>query len=202
MIYISFYFYLFVAVLLGIYYTMPLRYRWICLLLGSLAFYYRLSQKGFGIFAVTLLLSYFMGIFLEYMQETEKNPHVKKWIPVAFALLISLPLILTKHGDFVLKSLLHKASYPWVVPLGLSFYTMQTIAYLVDISKGKIKAQKNPGKYILFVCFFPQIVQGPIPRYQELSATLYEGHPFNEREFCRAFHALWHVDCLEPLDFL
>ncbi len=73
MIYISFYFYLFVAVLLGIYYTMPLRYRWICLLLGSLAFYYRLSQKGFGIFAVTLLLSYFMGIFLEYMQETEKK---------------------------------------------------------------------------------------------------------------------------------
>ncbi len=202
MIYISFYFYLFVAVLLGIYYAMPLRYRWICLLLGSLAFYYRLSQKGFGIFAVTLLLSYFMGIFLEYMQETEKNPQVKKWIPVAFALLISLPLILTKHGDFVLKSLLHKASYPWIVPLGLSFYTMQTIAYLVDISKGKIKAQKNPGKYILFVCFFPQIVQGPIPRYQELSATLYEGHPFNEREFCRAFHALWHVHCLEPLDFL
>lgn len=153
MIYISFYFYLFVAVLLGIYYAMPLRYRWICLLLGSLAFYYRLSQKGFGIFAVTLLLSYFMGIFLEYMQETEKNPHVKKWIPVAFALLISLPLILTKHGDFVLKSLLHKASYPWIVPLGLSFYTMQTIAYLVDISKGKIKAQKNPGKYILFSLF-------------------------------------------------
>lgn len=59
-----------------------------------------------------------------------------------------------------------------------------------------------PKREILFVCFFPQIVQGPIPRYQELSATLYEGHPFNEREFCRAFHALWHVHCLEPLDFL
>ena len=59
-----------------------------------------------------------------------------------------------------------------------------------------------PKREILFVCFFPQIVQGPIPRYQELSATLYEGHPFNEGEFCRAFHALWHVDCLEPLDFL
>ena len=101
-----------------------------------------------------------------------------------------VPLVVTKNGDFVLKSLLHRKSYPWIVPVGMSFYTLQMISYLVDIFRGKIKAQRNLGKFALFVTFFPQVVQGPIPRYEQLGNQLYEGHPFEEKEFCKGLQLI------------
>lgn len=64
---------------------------------------------------------------------------------------------------------------------------MQIIAYLVDVYKGKITAQHNLFKYALFVSFFPQILQGPIPRYEQLEGQLATGHKFDEVEFTKGF---------------
>lgn len=64
---------------------------------------------------------------------------------------------------------------------------MQIIAYLVDVYKGKISAQHNLLKYVLFVSFFPQILQGPIPRYEQLEHQLVTGHRFDEVEFTNGF---------------
>lgn len=64
---------------------------------------------------------------------------------------------------------------------------MQIIAYLVDVYKGKISAQHNLLKYVLFVSFFPQILQGPIPRYEQLEHQLVTGHRFDEVEFTKGF---------------
>lgn len=69
-----------------------------------------------------------------------------------------------------------------LLPMGISFYTFQAIGYLLDVYWGKIEAQKNFLKYMLFLAFFPQLVQGPISRYDSLSKTLYEQHPFDKRE--------------------
>ena len=66
-----------------------------------------------------------------------------------------------------------------VIPMGISFYTFQSMGYLIDVYNGKFEAQKNIFKFALFVSFFPQLVQGPISRYADLSATLYEEHRFN-----------------------
>ena len=66
-----------------------------------------------------------------------------------------------------------------VIPMGISFYTFQSMGYLIDVYNGKFEAQKNPLKFALFVSFFPQLVQGPISRYADLSQTLYEEHRFN-----------------------
>ena len=63
--------------------------------------------------------------------------------------------------------------------MGISFYTLQVIAYCVDVYKGKAEAQSNFFKYLLFVSFFPQILQGPIPRYNQLKEQLFEGHTFD-----------------------
>ena len=71
-----------------------------------------------------------------------------------------------------------------LLPLGISFYTLQAIAYMVDIYRGKIRADRNVLKFVLFMSFFPQIVQGPIPRHAQLAGQLYEGHKFDYREFC------------------
>ena len=72
-----------------------------------------------------------------------------------------------------------------LLPLGISFYTFQSMGYLIDVYWEKVEAQRNIGKFALFVSFFPQIVQGPISVYDQLAHQLYEPHEFS---FTRCKH--------------
>ncbi len=72
------------------------------------------------------------------------------------------------------------------LPLGISFYTFQSMGYLLDVYNEKVEAEKNLGKFALFVSFFPQIIQGPISIYSQLAKQLYEPHDF---DFTRFKHA-------------
>ena len=74
-----------------------------------------------------------------------------------------------------------------LLPLGISFYTFQSMGYIVDVYRGKTPAERNPFKFALFVSFFPQIVQGPIGIYDSLAHQLYEPHSF---DFTRFKHGL------------
>lgn len=65
-----------------------------------------------------------------------------------------------------------------LLPLGISFYTLQSVGYVVDVYRGKYKPDSNLPKFALFMSFFPQIVQGPIARYDQLAHQLYEQHHF------------------------
>ncbi len=69
------------------------------------------------------------------------------------------------------------------LPLGISFYTFQSMGYIVDVYREKTAAEKNPLKLALFVSFFPQIIQGPISIYDQLAAQLYEPHSFDFTRF-------------------
>lgn len=62
--------------------------------------------------------------------------------------------------------------WDFVMPLGLSFFTFQSMGYVIDVYRGKYEAQRNPARYALFVSFFPQMVQGPIGRYDALAPQL------------------------------
>ena len=70
-----------------------------------------------------------------------------------------------------------------LMPLGISFYTFQTMGYVVDVYREKTPAQRNPLKLLLFVSFFPQIIQGPISVYDQLAGQLFEGHSFDFTRF-------------------
>lgn len=70
----------------------------------------------------------------------------------------------------------------FIVPLGISFYTFQSLGYLLDVYWDKCKVQRNYFRFLLFVSFFPQLIQGPISRYETLSRTLYGEHPFDWRQ--------------------
>jgi len=69
-----------------------------------------------------------------------------------------------------------------VLPMGISFYTFQTMGYIIDVYRGKFAAEKNVFRLALFVSFFPQLVQGPISRYDDLAQTLYQEHDFDKRQ--------------------
>ena len=99
-------------------------------------------------------------------------------------------LVVLKYSSFVIANInlakltfFHSIDFiripSWVLPLGLSFYTFQSMGYVIDLFYHRIKAERNPLKLALFVSFFPQIVQGPIGRYGELADTLYGGGSFD-----------------------
>ena len=71
------------------------------------------------------------------------------------------------------------------LPLGISFYTFQSMGYIVDVYREKVEPQRNPFKFLLFVSFFPQIIQGPISNYTQLAHQLFDGHDF---DFTRCKH--------------
>ena len=78
------------------------------------------------------------------------------------------------------------------LPMGISFYTFQAIGYLVDVYRGVVEPERNPFQFALFVSFFPQLVQGPISRFKDLSETLYARHPFDPQIVARGLQrVLW-----------
>ena len=79
-----------------------------------------------------------------------------------------------------------------LIPLGISFYTFQSAAYIIDLYRSKIEADSSLPRFALFLSFFPQIVQGPIARYDQLAGQLYEGHSFSYTNFTHGMQLiLW-----------
>ena len=109
-----------------------------------------------------------------------------------FCLLFNLGILaVVKYTNFAIanvNSLLHLfgsgktlSFVNLILPMGISFYTFQSMGYLIDVYQGKYQAERNPFKFALFVSFFPQLVQGPISRFDDLSKSLFEAHKADYR---------------------
>lgn len=184
MAFVSFTFYIFLAVVVLAYYLVPCRWRWTTLLVGSLGFYLYLSDGSLarlGILVGSALICWFLALL------QRQTPGLKRlWLGVALAA-SALPLLLLKEAPFFLSRGGQTLPQWLAAPVGFSFYTLQLIAYTVDVYRAQTDPQKNFFKFLLFVSFFPQIIQGPIPRYNQLAPQLLEGHRFEERTFVRGF---------------
>lgn len=123
-------------------------------------------------------------------RKKNRTKHQKRIILVIAMLINFGVLAVLKYGGFItgnITAILNKigidktvyALSNYVMPLGLSFFTFQSISYVIDIYQGKYRAEKNPFKICLFVSFFPQIMQGPIGRFDKLKTTLFAGNQFN-----------------------
>ena len=134
----------------------------------------------------------------EWDRETKKKyknkVKVQKRLVMAFALVLNFGVLaFLKYFNFFAGSLNDilgnfgiNFSIPTLalfLPLGISFYTFQSMGYIVDVYREKTAAEKNPLKFMLFVSFFPQIVQGPISIYDQLAHQLYEPHSFDFTRF-------------------
>ncbi|MBQ7744259.1 MAG: MBOAT family protein [Ruminococcus sp.] len=134
----------------------------------------------------------------EWDRETKKKyknkVKVQKRLVMAFALVLNFGILaFLKYFNFFAGSLNDilgnfgiNFSIPTLalfLPLGISFYTFQSMGYIVDVYREKTAAEKNPLKFMLFVSFFPQIVQGPISIYDQLAHQLYELHRFDFTRF-------------------
>ncbi len=151
----------FMAILFLIYYIVPAKFRWMVLLAGNGYFYYQTGYKSFLFMIGTIILSYTFGILIE---KTGKKSYIM-WLAVLFVVSILV----------VMRTSLGKT----IAPVGLSFYSMITLGYCIDVHRGSVKAQRNIFKYALFVSFFPHVIQGPFSDYNELSSQLFAEHKFD-----------------------
>lgn len=172
--FLSLTFAIFLIITAGVYYIVPKKARWGVLLLASLLFYVWSVPYLIVYLLFSAATTYFYG---RYVQAHKKHGRGLLFAVIGVNLFILLGLkfypLCQARFDFPAWKLL--------MPMGISFYTLQVIAYCIDVWRGKTEAQESFLKYLLFVSFFPQILQGPIPRYEQLKDQLYEGHTFDYR---------------------
>jgi alginate O-acetyltransferase complex protein AlgI len=174
MLFNSFEFLFFFAFVTSAYFALPHRWRWLLLLVASCAFYMRFVPVYILILLATIVVDYFAGIWIE----DATDPSRKRHFVVLSAVSVCVILFVFKYFNFVNENLAGLAraldwNYPiaalqLVLPIGLSFHTFQSLSYVLEVSRGKQKAERHFGIYSLYVMYFPQLVAGPIERPQNL----------------------------------
>lgn len=183
--YASIEFLLFVLVLVLIYYIFPKKHRYIVLLIGSLIFYYLFSGKYIIFILLSSVITYFSGKLIEKYNDKRK-------LILTLSILLNLSFLLVlKYNNFfgdIFRVVGINIPYKkFILPIGISYYTLETISYLTDIYRKRMKAETNYLKVLLFLVYFPQIVEGPIANYSRLSKTLFNTEKFNYDNFVSSF---------------
>ncbi|NOY42650.1 MAG: MBOAT family protein [Planctomycetes bacterium] len=194
MLFNSIEFFLFLPLVTLIYFSLPLQGRRVFLLFASFVFY--------GFFSVPLSLLLVFSTVLDYSisRYIQNSSHAKKRKAALLASLIGNLGVLAafKYLDFFSYSLAALLGYhPWpvlnlVLPMGISFYTFQTMSYTIDVYRGDCKARESILDVALYVSFFPQLVAGPIMRGTSLISQFNEYHKPNlERMLSGALLCCW-----------
>ena len=143
-----------------IYYLIPKRFRYVCLLVASTAFYYSKSGAFTALLVVATVITYITGIGIFYADDGR----IKKLVLALSTIVLVGALFIFKYLDFSLELIGSPVRIDLVLPLGISFYTFQAVSYIADVYSGKIEPEKNILKLGLFLSFFLSIVSGPINR--------------------------------------
>lgn len=196
----------FVAFFVCIYFSVPLKYRWGVLLVASYSFYIFSSPQSFVFLLITTVSTYLGGRKLGQC-DAEMNAQIaseenidrarkkeikeqtkarkKKWMLLVLVFNFGILAVL-KYFRIYVEMLSEKFSIEWLhfdagilIPLGISFYTFQSMSYIIDLYRSKYEPEKSLPHFALFVSWFPLIMQGPISRYNQLAHQLYEGHKFD-----------------------
>ena len=202
------YFLLFLPFVLLLYKIVPKRVRPKILLLASFLFIFLLSKSRIIFLILSILSIYFSALLLKRMKEKaivelenvskdqkkvwKKKEKRKERLVFILCLLFNLGiLIVLKYSFFLGTNLNHlftvldfpfQFSVPkFILPIGISFYTLQALSYLIDVYRDTICADKNIFCFSLFVSFFPIIMEGPICRYSEIAYPLYQGEDLSYR---------------------
>ena len=165
---ISFLYY-FLPVVLLLYFVLPKKFRNNILLISSLLFYFYGEPKYIFLMLFEILVSYIGGILID--------KYKSKSIFISVISIHIFLLCIFKYTDFILSSIndIFNSNISLLniaLPIGISFYTFQILSYVIDVYNGKIKVQKNIFTLATYVSMFPQLIAGPIVRYETVEAEL------------------------------
>ena len=161
--------YYFLPTVLILYFIVPKKYKNLLLLISSLLFYFYGEPKYIILMIIEIVLAYFEARLIEKY----KNKEI-----FIFSIFIHVLLLcIFKYTNFLITNIngifnTNISLLNIVLPIGISFYTFQIISYLVDVYKEKVKAQKNFISLATYVSLFPQLIAGPIVRYETINDEL------------------------------
>lgn len=176
MLFNSWQFLIFLTITFFLYFLIPKKYRHIFLLIASYAFYMFWNYKLIFLILFTTFISYGGALLINKYKEKKK---LKTFLMISSVTLCLLVLLFFKYFNFLANTVidiinaLFVDSYDYIVlniilPVGISFYTFQTLSYVIDVYKEKYEPEKNFFYFALYVSFFPQLVAGPIERSNNL----------------------------------
>ena len=162
-----------------------LRFRNLSILIASYAFYASWDWRALFIIAASSLMSF--GAAIMMAQSANRK---KQWLSLSIATNLGF-LAAFKYFDFFIESaelglslFVGETSFArtgWIVPVGMSFYTFQTMGYSIDVYRGRFKPVRDPVLFLSFVAFFPQLIAGPIERAKVLIPQFQKIEPFDHR---------------------
>lgn len=188
---ISMEFLLFVGIAVIGYYLIPGKCQWIWLLLFSYIYYASAGIKIIFFLLFTTVTVYGAGRLLERINESEQDKKAaaaKRRKVLVLCLILNFGMLaVLKYTNFAIENInamFHTgiSFQKMILPLGISFYTFQSMGYIMDVYWGRCKAERSLFRFALFVSFFPQLLQGPIGRYDRLAKQLYAEHSFDLRK--------------------
>ena len=168
--------FVFLSATLLCYFIVPKKLRNLVLLISSLIFYYIGEQHLIWLMIASSLTDYFCSLGIQHFRE--KKGMTRLFLCISLVINLSL-LGYFKYADLFINSFnaLTGAAVPLLktaLPIGISFYTFQTMSYTIDVYRGEVRAEKNFINFAAYVTLFPQLVAGPIVRYETVAAELKE----------------------------
>ena len=167
--------YYFLPLILLVYFIVPKRFKNLCLLLFSLVFYAFGEPVYIVLMVFSSVVDYVNGLLVERYRGTKLSK-----VFLVTSIIINLGLLATfKYYGLIIDSInaltgLELIAHALPLPIGISFYTFQTMSYTVDVYRGEVKAQKNFINFACYVSLFPQLIAGPIVRYKDIAKQLVE----------------------------
>lgn len=168
-----FFIFYFLPAILAVYFLAPKRHRNLVLFLGSLIFYAWGEPVYVALMLFSTAFNYFAG---RKIGRTEQQAQKKRVLTISVVVNLAI-LVFFKYTNFFLG--LINTALPWdipylnlALPIGISFYTFQTMSYVIDVYRGKVAAQKNFINFGTYVTLFPQLIAGPIVRYSTIEKQL------------------------------
>lgn len=186
MLFNSLAFAVFLPIVFILYWAVPHKFRWPVLLVSSYYFYMSWNPEYVILIFLTTVVSYGAALGIE----RAKKKRTKRWI-LLLALGVCLGILFTfKYFNFFSASVtsllslfairLSPVTVNLLLPVGISFYTFQTLSYVIDVYRGDVPAERNLGVYAAFVSFFPQLVAGPIERTGNLLPQITSEKTFDQ----------------------
>lgn len=167
--------FVFLPVVLLLYYLVKPRFQNGILLLASLLFYAYGEPKFIFVMLLSIALNYLFALLIAHKKH-QTPPWRRFWMTAAVCSNLGI-LFLFKYLGFagrIAAGLLHRdLPIPsFHLPIGISFFTFQALSYVIDVYRGTTSVQKNPFSLALYVSFFPQLVAGPIVRYNTIAEQI------------------------------
>lgn len=172
----------FLPITLALYYIAPYKLKNLALFVCSLVFYSWGEVRFFPVMVVLILINYFSGLAIERFEHSDKMRRVFLIISIVGSLSM---LVFFKYTNFIISTInaltgmsIGMVEAATVLPLGISFYTFQTMSYSIDVYRRDVKAEHNIIDFGAYVVMFPQLIAGPIVKYRDVAAQL---HVYKDR---------------------